>query len=236
MKTTSTLFRCVIGLALSAVVVPLRAEQPDSPPPPPGRDELRQQLQDLPPEERRARMRELREQWEAQPDNRRPEGRRPAARDFQSGDRPQFRGPQAGQPGRYAPLFERVLTDDQRASFREAMESQRNKLRDLDEKLRAGRREMLQVSFAEKFNEKTVRQKAMAVARLEADMAVLRARALSQVNPPLSPRQIEMLKNPQPMDGAPRPEFQRDELRRSDRPARGPRDDRDLPPRPRPEQ
>ena len=237
MKTTSNLFRCVIGLALSAVVVPLRAEQPDAPPRPRDREELRQQLEDLPPEERRARMRELREQWAAQPDTRRPEERRPAVRDFQSGERPQFRGPQPGQPGRFAPMFERVLTEDQRASFRVAMDSQRDKLHDLNDKLREARKEALEASVAEKFKEKDVRKKAIAVAKLEAEIAVFRARALSQVKPTLSAEQIERLKNPPPMDGGiPRPQFQRDEPRRGDRPARGPRDGRDLPPRPGAEQ
>ena len=236
MKTTFAPFRFVVGLGLAAAVVPLCAEQPDAPPPPRDREELRQQLKDLPPEERRARVRELREQWAAQPGDRRPNERRPAPRDFQSGERPQFRGPQPGQPGRFAPMFERVLTEDQRDSFREAMESQRDKLRDLDEKLRAARSEALQASVAQNFKEKAVRQKAMAVGKLEAEMTVLRSKALSQMKPALSAQQIDRLKNPPPMDGGmPRPQFQRDEPRRDDRPTRGPHDQHDLPPRPRAE-
>jgi Spy/CpxP family protein refolding chaperone len=237
MKTTSPLISSLIGLVLSAANVLLRAEQPDTAPPPPSREEIRQQLKDLPPEERRARMKELRDQLAAQPDNPRPEGRRPVPREFQPGEGPPFGGPQSGQAGRFAPLFERVLTEDQRASFREAMESQRGKLRELDEKLRGARREALQASVALKFDEEVVRQKAMAVAGLEAEMTVVRARALSQMKPSLSADQIEKLKNQPPFEGgAPRPGFQRDEPRRGDRPARGPRDEHDLPPKPRPEQ
>jgi len=145
--------------------------------------------------------------------------------------------PQGGPTGRFAPMYERVLNEDQRASFREAMESQRDKLRELDEKLRGARREALQAGVGEKFDEKAVRRKAMAVAELEAEMTVVRARALSQMKPSLSADQIERLRNPPPFEGgSPRPEYQRDEPRRGDRPARGPRDEHDLPPRSRPEQ
>jgi uncharacterized membrane protein len=235
MKTTSTPFWSVIGLTLTAVITPLCAQPSDAPPPPRDHEEIRRQLQDLPPEERRARVRELREQWAVQSNDQRA-GRRPTPGDFPPGERPQFRGPQPGSQGRFAPIFERVLNDNQRASFREAMEAQRDKLRELDEKLRAARKEALEASVAEKFKEKSVRQKAMVVAKLEAEMSVLRARALSQVKPPLSVDQIERLKNPPPVDGGapPRPQFRDDEFRRGDRPERGPRDGQNTP-RPRAE-
>jgi Spy/CpxP family protein refolding chaperone len=279
MKTTSILIPSVLGLILSAATVPLHAEPADAPPravnreeirrqlrelppeerralimelrgqqstppgdfrpdapPPVNREEIRRQLQDMSPEERRARLMELRGRLAAQPDAR-PDERRSGPREFQPGERPQFRGPRAGQPGGFAPMFERVLTDEQRASFREAMESQGNKLRELNEKLHAARREAFESSVAEAFKEKTVRQNAMAVAKLEAEMTVLRARALSQVKPALSAEQIERLRNLPAMNGgAPiRPQFQRDEPGQRERPERGPRDGQDLPPRPRPE-
>lgn len=274
MKNTFILIPSVLGLFLSAATLPLHAEPADAPPrpvnreeirrqlrelppeerralimelrgqqstppgdfrpdapPPVNREEIRRQLQDMSPEERRARLMELRGRLAAQPDAR-PDERRSGRREFQPGERPQFRGPRAGQPGGFAPMFERVLTEDQRASFGEAMESQGDKLRELNEKLHVARREALQASVAEAFKEKSVRQKAMAVAKLEAEMSVLRARALSQVKPALSAEQIERLKNPPPMDGgAPmRPQFQR-----GDRPEGGPRDRQDVPPRPRAE-
>jgi Spy/CpxP family protein refolding chaperone len=217
-----------------------KAQKPGKPkpvsPPPANREELSRQLKDLPPEERRARLRELRGLPPEQVEAPRPEARRPASRDFQPGEPPAFRGPQGVQPGRFAPLFERVLTEDQRASFREAMESQRGEMRELEEKLRASRREALQAGVAKEFNEEVVREKAMAIAKLEAEMAVVRARALSRVKPSLTPGQLEKLQNPMPPEGAvPRPEFRRDEAPRSDRPVPRPRDENDLPPRPRPE-
>jgi uncharacterized membrane protein len=281
MKTKSTLISSVIGLVLSTAAVDLPAQpadappqpanreeirrllrelppaerralirelreqkagqsetpRPDAPRPPINREEISRQLRDLPPEERRERIRELREQWSVQPDNSRPGERRPAPREFQPGERPPFRGPQSTQVGRFAPLFERALTEGQRASFREAMESQRDKLRELDERLRVARREALQASVAQDFDEELVRQKAMAVAEAESEMTVLRARALSQMRPPLSADQIERLRNAPRLGvgGPPRLDFQRDEQRQGDRPARGPRDDGDSPPRPRPE-
>jgi Spy/CpxP family protein refolding chaperone len=281
MRTTSTLLSSVIGLVLSTAAVHLPAQQADAPPLPANREEIRRllrelppeerrsliqelrdqkatqprqprpnaappsvnreeisrQLRDLPPEERRERIRELREQRAAQPDNPRPEMRRPAPGASQPGERPPFRGLQAGQAGRFAPMFERVLTEDQRVSFREAMESQRDKLRELGEELRAARREALEASVTREFDEELVRQKAMAVAQAEAEMAVLRARALSQIRPSLSADQIERLRNPPLLGGGapPRADFQRNEPRRGDRPVPGPRDDRDSPSRPGPE-
>lgn len=93
-------------------------------------------------------------------------------------------------------LVLRVLTDEQRASFRQAMEGQRDKLRELEPQLFEARKELTLASVAEKFDENLVRTKALAVARLDAEISVLRAKALSQIKPPLSAGQIEQLKNP----------------------------------------
>src|SRR5215468_7917733 len=81
-----------------------------------------------------------------------PTERRPAARDFLR-DRPQVGGMQAMQVARFAFLLERVLTDEQRASLRENMEKQRDKTREIEEKLRDARKDLLQASVAEKFEE-----------------------------------------------------------------------------------
>ena len=156
--------------------------------------------------------------------------------DARRGDRLAFGGPQGWQPGRYAPLLERVLSEEQRLSLREAMETQRDKIRDLEEKLRDARKEMFQAGLVQKFDEEALRQKALEAGRLDAELTVLRAKALSKLKPPLSPEQIEKLKNPPPFEGGePRPEFRRDERPRADRPQRGPRDENDLPPKPKPE-
>ncbi len=88
-----------------------------------------------------------------------------------------------------------VLTDEQRASFRQAMESQREKMRDTETKLREARGKLIESGLAGNFDEAAVRRQAMVVAILEADAAVLRARALSQLQPPLSLEQLEKIKS-----------------------------------------
>jgi Spy/CpxP family protein refolding chaperone len=168
------------------------------------------------------------------PDNR-PARQQPPA-DARRGDRLPGGGPFAWQPGRYAPFLERVLTEEQRTSLREAMEAQRDKMRELEEKLRDARREMFHTGLAEKFDEDKVRKTALEVGKLDAELAVLRARAFSKMKPPLSAEQIEKLKNPPPLEGGePRPELRRDDRPRGERPQRGPRDENDLPPAPKPE-
>jgi Spy/CpxP family protein refolding chaperone len=93
--------------------------------------------------------------------------------------------------------MERVLTEDQRESMRSIMVSQREAMREIQEKMRVARKELLKASLADTFDEEAVRAKALAVARLEADLTVLRAKALSQVQPPLSDEQIEQVVNAQ---------------------------------------
>jgi Spy/CpxP family protein refolding chaperone len=159
----------------------------------------------------------------AQPEkNSGPEGRPPAGQEPARGQRPQMAG---GPAGRFGPGFERVqsvLTEDQRASLREAMQGQREKMRDLDEKMRDVRQGLLLAGLVEKFDEEAVRAKALAAAKLEAEMTVLRAKAFSQMRPVLSPEQIEKLKAPPANRGEDQPETPR---RRPD----GPRDENGLP-------
>ena len=99
------------------------------------------------------------------------------------------------QPGPGLALMERVLTEDQRESMRSIIASQREAMREIHEKMRVARKELLKVSLVDSFDEEAVRAKAMAVAKLEADLTVLRAKALSQVQPPLSDDQVEQIMN-----------------------------------------
>jgi Spy/CpxP family protein refolding chaperone len=89
-----------------------------------------------------------------------------------------------------------VLTEEQRASLREAMGAQRAKAGDLERRLHEARVEVFNATITEKFDEDVVRQKALALARLEAELTVLRAKALTQMHPPLTAEQIEQIKNP----------------------------------------
>jgi Spy/CpxP family protein refolding chaperone len=91
-----------------------------------------------------------------------------------------------------------VLTDEQRSSVVQAMQVQRDQSRELEQKLREARKELFTSGLDGKFDEEAVRKHALAVATLEAEMAVLRARAFSQVQPPLSPEQIEKIKSSMP--------------------------------------
>jgi Spy/CpxP family protein refolding chaperone len=156
-----------------------------------------------------------------------PENRPPAGRQFPRGDRPGGGFQPGGMGGgQFAPMLQRVLTEEQRASLRSTMDAQREKARDLEEKLRAARRELLKASVLDPFDEDAVRSKALEVGKLDAEMTVLRARALAQMKPALSTEQIEQLRNPPPLEG---PAGQNQIPRRPGRPPGGPRDENDLP-------
>jgi Spy/CpxP family protein refolding chaperone len=133
---------------------------------------------------------------------------------------PQAERPGAAMTGRLGAVGERllsVLTEEQRDSLRTAMEKQREKGRELEEKLRDARRELLTAAFTDKFDEQVVRDKAMAVAKIEVEQTVIRAKAVSEISPALSAEQLEQLRNPPSADnperaGTPRrPNVPRDE-------------------------
>lgn len=124
-----------------------------------------------------------------------------------------------------------VLTDQQRASYETALKAERDKMLALETKLRAARQELLETSLDSKFDEAVIRRKAMAAASLEAELAVLRIKAFSQVQPPLTPEEIQKIKAHQP--GAVRSlERQGQERRlRREAPAETNRDQNGLPPK-----
>ena len=101
----------------------------------------------------------------------------------------QLRGGMGGVP------FEMVLDEEQRAEFREAMDSQRDKLRELDGKNMKLRRQLDEALIAKELDEKEVRRLSLALAEIEADRTVMRARAFAKVRPSLTEEQLERLKN-----------------------------------------
>ncbi len=118
----------------------------------------------------------------------------------------------AAAMGRFGPGYDRlmgVLTEEQRASLRVAMEDQRDKVRGLEEKLRNARKELFEAGLTQKFDEEAVHAKAMEAAKIDAEMTVLRVKAFSQMQPPLSAEQLEKLKNLAPGGGENRPEPER---------------------------
>ena len=145
----------------------------------------------------------------------------------QRGDNPPARrqfGP--GAAGRFSPAFERVLsvlTDDRRASFRESMAADREKIRELERKIAESRKELFELGLREKFDEAAVREKANEAAKLEAEMTVLRVKAISKIQPALTAEQIEKIKNsarPEAAERQPEPPRRRHDI---------PRDENGLP-------
>lgn len=102
---------------------------------------------------------------------------------------------QAAQPPADRGFRRDLFTDQQRDLLRESWQSHAEEFRKLGEKLRAAEKELTTAILAEKQDEKVVREKADAVARLEADMTVLRAKILAPVVPTLTPEQREQIDN-----------------------------------------
>jgi hypothetical protein len=88
-----------------------------------------------------------------------------------------------------------VLDEEQRIEFREAMDSQRDKLRELEETNAKLRRQLDEAMIAKDLDEKEVRKLSLALAEIEADRTVMRARAFAKVRPSLTEEQLERLKN-----------------------------------------
>jgi len=131
-----------------------------------------------------------------------------------------------GADARVSPGFERVLsilTDEQRAAIREAMAADREKIRDLERKIAQTRKELFELGLREKFDEAAVREKANEVGKLDVEMTVLRVKAISKIQPPLTAEQIEKIKNSAPPEAAgrqPEPPRRRQDI---------PRDENGLP-------
>ena len=162
---------------------------------------------------------------QAQPNPEAPNHQQPPTTAGRRRDRPQ----PGFQSGRVQPMLERVLTEEQRRSLHTAMKSQCDQMRNLERKIRAPRQGLMKASLAVKFDEDAVRAKALEVGKLEAELTVLRAQAMSMIQPPLSEEQVERITNPsrREMDGP--PDGSRPSQRRNNRPPPGSRDQPDLP-------
>jgi Arc/MetJ-type ribon-helix-helix transcriptional regulator len=97
--------------------------------------------------------------------------------------------------GGFGGAFGLGLDDKQMELYREASEVNRDALTKLDEKLRAAQKELLQAVIAEKYDEKVISEKAEAVARIQTEMTMLRAKAFSSVAPTLKPEQHDQLES-----------------------------------------
>lgn len=102
-------------------------------------------------------------------------------------------GGRQGQPG--GARGGGMLDEKQRELLRDAMQKNRDEMQKLDEKLRNAQKDLVSAAIAEKYDEKTVREKAEAVSKIQTDMMVLRVKGFSSVAPTLKPEQREQLEN-----------------------------------------
>lgn len=103
-----------------------------------------------------------------------------------------------GMGERAFPMINRLLTDEQRQSLQKIIVPQRDQIRLLEEKIRDSRQALLNQIASGSFDENLVNQYAGETSKAEADLMVIYARALSQMQPKLSEQQIAQLKNFQP--------------------------------------
>ncbi len=104
-----------------------------------------------------------------------------------------FGGPggfgRGGFGGPLAMLRQLDLTEDQRAQVKQVMDSHRDELRAVGEKLRAAHTAQQNAVTATPFDEQAVRTQAAELATLSADAAVLQAKVHSEVFAVLTPQQ-----------------------------------------------
>jgi Spy/CpxP family protein refolding chaperone len=87
------------------------------------------------------------------------------------------------------------LDEKQNELLREAMQAESDELRKLSEKLQAAQKELVKAVIAEKYDDASVRQKADVVAKIQTEIAVLRAKAFATVSPTLKPEQRDQIEN-----------------------------------------
>src|SRR5579862_823236 len=111
-----------------------------------------------------------------------------AAKTFAQPNRP------TGLESRFFPMLGRLLTDEQRVSLLRNMDSQRDQIQPLQEKIRSSRAALLNQIVSGKFDEKLAGKYAYQSAGAEAQLTVIFVKALSQMQPPLSEKQVAQLK------------------------------------------
>lgn len=82
-----------------------------------------------------------------------------------------------------------VLTDEQRTQLRESMQATQADLAPLNEKLAAAQKEALKAALAKTPDEKVVREKLEAVAKIQTDIAMLRLKSIKGIAASLTDEQ-----------------------------------------------
>ena len=85
------------------------------------------------------------------------------------------------------------LDEQQRTALNEALDKNKDEITKLQEKLTAAQKELLKVVLAEKYDEKAVREKADAVAKIQTDLLMLRSKAFATLAPSMKPEQKEQI-------------------------------------------
>lgn len=98
-------------------------------------------------------------------------------------------GGQGGRRGGGGPMAN--LSDEQR----EALRTLSQDTRELNTKLTEARKELNGAVYSETVNEASIREKSAAVAKIEADIAVARAKGFAKIRDKFTAEQIESLKN-----------------------------------------
>ena len=106
--------------------------------------------------------------------------------------------PQGGQPrGDYFMYrFRGILTDEQGVSLRENTEASREAMAELGKKILEKRRGMMGLILAQPVDKKAIRAAFKELAKMEGEIAILRAEMIAAIKPPLSKEQLEKLKQP----------------------------------------
>jgi Spy/CpxP family protein refolding chaperone len=86
-----------------------------------------------------------------------------------------------------------MLNDDQRQMFQDAQQASNDKLRELEEKFRAAQKETLDAALTAAPDQKAILSKAEAMAAIQVEMIMLRAKALSALVPSLEPDQMQQM-------------------------------------------
>ena len=96
--------------------------------------------------------------------------------------------------GKAPAMFEQVLTDEQRQQVREFMAGQGTDFRENVQKLAQLRRELHEAALNGKADEKFIKEKTEAIAKLDAEQLRVRTLALAKVAASLTPEQRQRIK------------------------------------------
>ena len=93
------------------------------------------------------------------------------------------------------------FTEEQSKVYHQALDSSREVMGNLWQKLRASRRELEELTKAEKLDEGAIRSKATELGKTEGDLSVMKAKILAQLRPVFSVEQLDRLARTPQLNG-----------------------------------